>query len=159
MIRKRLSNFFWSLAEKMDPETVHYQMVNILGANNPEPVLPEVKKPTARDVVDAILDRPIEWVDWRELPYEARKNWGGNAKIVLENQAFQAVFGKKDKGVLTNGELVKGLIESAVRKSNNWQQIQDVRMTINGIELARELLEEMLFKEVVPTTDNINSAI
>lgn len=155
MWRLNLATVLIQLANKIYPDVLRGVIQEVVKEYKVE----EPKKPTARDLVDSILDRPIEWVDWRKLPHDARKNWGGNAKNVLENQAFQAVFGKKENGVLTNGELVKGLIESAIRKSTNWQQVQDVRMTINGIELARELLEEMLFKEVEPMNEEPNSAI
>lgn len=120
----------------------------------------ECPKPTATDVVNCILDRPIEWVDWKSLPHEARLHWSNDAQAVLNNPAFISLCGKmKDDARKTNGELVKTLIESGFRYSENLQAMKDVRMTINGIELIRENLEAMLYAEQPTTTEDIQAGI
>lgn len=120
----------------------------------------ECPMPTAKAVVDAIMDRPIEFVDWKSLPHEARLRWSNDARLVLTNPAFISICGKMiDQAKKTNGELVKILIESGTRYSKDFQQLQDVRMTINGIELVREELEKMLYREQPESTEDLNAAV
>lgn len=142
------------------------EFVQVGGDGLPLPLARHVDKishecpvPTATDVVNRILDRPIEWVDWKSLPEDARLQWSNDARSVLRNRAFISLCGKVvEQANKTNGELVKVLIESGVRYSETVQQMKDIRMTINGIELIRENLEKMLYQVDEPTMDDIHSA-
>lgn len=117
-------------------------------------------QPTATDVVNHILDRPIEWVNWKALPPEARLQWSNDAVAVLRNRAFISLCGRTiDREDKTNGELVKTLIESGFRHSETVEQLRNMRMTINGIELIRENLEKMMYQIDEPTMDDLNAAV
>lgn len=126
---------------------------------SPPHVCPAPPEPTAQALVDHVLGRPIEWVDWRSLPHEARLQWGNNALSVLRNPAFVSLCGQAldaEKGK-TNGELVKNIIESGFRHSSDYEDLKDARMTVNGIELVREKLEEMLYSEQESTQEDLYS--
>lgn len=115
----------------------------------------DYSKVSASKFVDYILERPIEWIKWRELNADQRQFWSNNAQAILNNPVFQSLIGKEG----TNGELVKMIIDNSFRQSKNYDMIKDARMTINGIELIREKLQEMLYNKPIETHDEINSAI
>jgi orotate phosphoribosyltransferase-like protein len=84
------------------------------------------------------------------MPLDMRKQWGADAKAVLENRCLQHIIGKSVTicdGVETNGEVIKRCIEAIARHSKSHEETENIRMTMNGIELVRELLEEMLYQE------------
>lgn len=117
--------------------------------------------PTARGVVDYILERPIEWVDWKGMPIDLRRAWGQKAKTALENDALCSIIGKSAlvHATESNGEIVKRCIEAVARRSHNHDETNGIRMTINGMELVRELLEEMLWTEDRDSQDDPNAPI
>lgn len=122
----------------------------------------EVKKevgPNAVDVVNKILNRPIVWTEYRKLPEGDRKSWGQFAMELLRNPVFISICGRIVDGEKTNGELVKTLIESGMRYCEDFQGMKDIRMTINGIELVRELVEDSLYQETKETFDNLNETL
>ncbi len=114
---------------------------------------------TAQNLVQSILGRPINWVNWRALPNSTRKAWRASAKECLNNQAFIALCGKTIDGEVSNGELVKDLLEFAAKDAVSFTQVQDMRMTINGIQLIREKLEEMRFEEPSESIETINDPL
>jgi hypothetical protein len=119
----------------------------------------DYSKVTASKFVDTLLERPIEWIKWEGLPPDQRLYWSNNAQSILSNPVFQSLCGKDQDGIKTNGELVKQIIENSFRQSSNYDMIKDARMTINGIELIREKLQEMLYSKPNETHDNIYSAL
>jgi hypothetical protein len=121
----------------------------------------KLSKPTAKALTDSILDRPIEWVRWSEMPEDARRHWADMAKSALNNEALQSLIGKSERigQRATNGEIVKRCIESIARHSKSHEETEAIRMTINGMELVRELLEEMLLPVEVESTEDIHAAI
>jgi len=122
---------------------------------------PDVRA-TVKDVVNQVLDRPLVFVDWRSLPIEARRRWGGDARGALQNKALQALIGRSGligEGEETTGELVKDCIEHIARNDNNFEEVPNMRMTINDIELIKKTLEDMLYLEPIETKDNLTSSI
>jgi hypothetical protein len=110
---------------------------------------------TSSDLVNAIMERPIEWVNWKALPQQERNAWSQEAQQVLRNRAFISLCGSNE----TNGELVKVLIEHIARYTKNHDETRDMRMTISGIELIRENLEAMVALQPLPSKDNVHSVI
>lgn len=116
---------------------------------------------TAKELVNSILDREIVWVDWKSLPTDARKAWGKDAEQALHNRTLQSLIGKSSAigGMNTSGELVKRCIEQIARRSKSHDETHDTRMIMCGVELIRELLEEMLVSEGHETKENLNEPI
>ena len=106
-------------------------------------------------LVGGILDRPIQWVKWREFNRDQRRMWGNEARALLENPVFRSLCGTKE----TSGEIVKDLIEKTFRYSERHEQTRDARMIMCGIELIREKVEEMLWNEQNETRDDILNPI
>lgn len=129
-------------------------------ADTPVPhACPAPPEPTAKALVDHVLGRPLEWVDWRSLPTEARIRWGNDALSALRNPCIVSLCGQSldlQKGK-TNGELVKNIVEAGFRQSDGYRQLKDARMVVSGIELVREKLEEMLYHEQEPTQEDLYS--
>lgn len=143
----------FSLRDWFDARSQLAQTREILVATQRELRKEQERRPTARDLTDAVTARPIAWTNWKEMPMDARKVWSDNAKSVLLNPAFISLCGKgygKDK---TNGELVKLLIEHGIRHAKDYDELQGIRMTMNGIELIREHLESMLIEEQKKPSD------
>lgn len=142
-----------SLLRKLDT------LIDIFLTEHDVPIRP--KEPVdPRGVVDAIMDRPLQWVNWRDLPLDARRTWSNDAKAVLSNQAFIALCGSIDKnGQPTNGELAKDIIEHIGRYSKDHAETRDMRMTLNGIELIRDRLSEMVIDEYQPSNEEPNAAV
>lgn len=118
--------------------------------------MPRVHKCSSKDVVNQILNKPLEWTEWRALPEEARKQWGNDALSLLNNRVFQSIFGKSEVlgGANTSGEYVKMCIENIARASSSQIETEQIRSLICGIERIREMIEEMIIVEdKIPVTD------
>lgn len=115
----------------------------------------------AKDVVNRILDRDIVTVDYGSMPEDARKSWGGEAKSALSNRCIQHLIGKVDEvtGKNTSGEIVRRCIENIARYSKSQEETERIRHIMIGVELIRDLLQEMLYKEVAATEEDINAPL
>ena len=103
------------------------------------------------DVLNTIISRNTKWMNTDKMPEDARIAWGKEAEGVLNNAVFQSVCGKKDRdGTLTNGEIVKTLMEDAFKYDKDGKTIRDARMIMVGIERVREEIERALYHN----TDN-----
>lgn len=107
-------------------------------------------KPKATDVVNAILDREIKFVDLSQLPLEARKALGNSAMAALANEAIILLLGKSSalkQGPETTGLVTKDILEYGMRHAKDVEELEALRYTLNGAELIREKLEALLFAE------------
>ena len=116
-------------------------------------------EPTATDVIEKVLKRPIQWVDKSKLDLANRRVWGGHARSLTDNPLFQAICGKigSDPSEDTSGELVKIMIEHIAKHSKNHEETRDLRMCINGIERIREEVNSWLFFENTSTNEELNA--
>lgn len=88
--------------------------------------------PTARDVVEQIFDRGIEWYDWNEGPIELRRQAYQDAQYFLNSEHIQNVI---------NYLIATGSKTAVLQNDPGSRAIRDFQMTINGIELLREELQ------------------
>jgi len=115
---------------------------------------------TPTEYVDAFLSRPMVWTDWRGMDLESRREWAKDAKNLLENRVFRSFCGYRDRsGIKTNGEMSKDIIEHLARHAKDYQEVIALRMTMNGIELVRDRVEESLLPEDRPSSDGIYDPI
>lgn len=119
------------------------------------------RRPTARHVVNRILDREIKWVNWQAMPEDKRRSWADQAKSALGNQALQSLIGVSETlgEKATNGEIVRRCIENIAKRSKDHRETENMRMIINGVELIRELLEEMLLPSQKESMEDIHAPI
>ena len=114
----------------------------------------------AKGVVERALGRDIVWIDKDKMNETDRLAWGNEAQALLDNRVFQSLVGQVDReGNKTNGEIVKNIIEGIARNSKDYDEVQFLRATINGIELIREYAEELLIKKDKETFDDLNAGI
>lgn len=116
---------------------------------------------TAKDLVNSILDRDIVTVDWSSMPEELRRGWGDDARQALSNRCIQHLIGKVDmvSGASTSGEIVRRCIENIARRSTSQEQTEYIRHIMIGVELIRELLQEMLSLGIEERVENPNSPL
>jgi hypothetical protein len=107
----------------------------------------EVATPNAIELVNSILDRPINWIKWDQMPRQQRKAWSDTALVALNNEALVSLIGTEKDGIKTNGELIKNLIEHSARYAVEKEEMRDMRMIICGVELVRDKLQEMIYIE------------
>ena len=106
----------------------------------------EAKDP--RNLLKNILNRDIKWIDVAGMDETQLAEWQANAKSALDNPVIKSLIGGiDDNGNLTNGEIVKNLIEYIARNSKDHGETRDLRMTINGAELIRQYLLEISSSE------------
>lgn len=117
----------------------------------------KLRKSLSKEVVDRIVDRPIKWIEWQKMPHDKKVEWYKNAQSVLRNIVFRSLVGSNEPRI--NGEIVKNIIEHIARHTENFEQVRDLRMTINGVELIKQYLEEIPNPEENVTKDEIYKAI
>lgn len=123
--------------------------------------MPRVHKCSSRTVINQILDRPLEWVEWKELPLDARKQWSNEAVALLNNRVFQSICGKSSLvgGKVSNGEYVKILIENIARHAKSFEETNNARQIILAIDRIKEMVEEMVIVERQVSQGDLNAAI
>lgn len=116
-------------------------------------------KCTAVKLTNTILDRETVWVAWKQMPAQERKNWSAIAKAALDNRALQSLIGrsKLTKEGETSGEIAKRIMENVTRSSKSQEQTENMRHILCGVELIRELLEEMVLVNEQPVLTDPNS--
>lgn len=123
-------------------KTENYQLRQLLDDLN--------KLSQEEKVIEKIIRRGIEWYDWKELNEAERKTYEQNALNILRNNVFQNEI----------NHTVADLVKEIALKSQNWEEVKDLRMTINGIELLRERLSDVSEpKEREKTFNNLDDVI
>ena len=94
----------------------------------------ELLKPSSPEkVIENILQRGISWYDYRELAEAKRVTYYSDAVNVLENNTLKNEI----------NHLLSDLVQHIAKKSTDFQEVRDLRMTINGVELLRERLSSI----------------
>ncbi len=91
------------------------------------------EKITATRVVEHILKRGIEWFDNEDLTFEQRVDYYNEAQRILDSQVFQNEI----------KYAVSDIVKFIASKDCPFEDIQGLRMTINGFELLKERLESI----------------
>jgi hypothetical protein len=102
-------------------------------------------KTNPQRAVEDILGREIKYLDVSKLTDEGRLAIYNEAQLLLRNRVFQSLVGK-----------AKNIIEQISRYSKNFDEVRDLRMTINGVELIRQYAEDIQDprQQVKKATDN-----
>ena len=82
-------------------------------------------------VVEKVLNRGIGWYDFETLPNDRKLEYIKKAKEIVENPVF-------------NNEInsaVADIVREIALMSQDFSQVKDLRMTINGLELLKERIE------------------
>lgn len=104
---------------------------------------------TAEIVIAKIIDRGINWYDWKELDTGKQKAYEQGALTILRSEVF-------------NNEIkhtVSDIVQEIAKNAKSWEEIMALRMTINGLELLKERLETISLVENEQTKDNLESVI
>lgn len=82
-------------------------------------------------VIEKIIGRGIGWYDFEELQIDKKLEYINKAKEIVENPVFLNEINCA----------VTDVIKEIALKSQDFDQVKDLRMTINGLELLKERLE------------------
>jgi arginyl-tRNA synthetase len=101
-----------------------------------------------RHVVKNLLKRDISWFDYKELKMDEQKGYVQAADGILKNATFQNEV----------NHACADIINDIAKSSISFEDVMAKRMTLNGIILLKERLEE-LGVDSLPERKNPYSAI
>ena len=107
------------------------------------------EKSTPERVVEKVLKRGISWYDFAELDDNDRRNYANEATRLLQSEVLE-----NEKNAV-----LKDLVEFIAKKSPDHKTTENLRMTINGIELLIERLGVISNNDREVTTDDIHDAV
>lgn len=85
------------------------------------------------EVIEAILKRGIKWYDYKELDFASQLSYYNNAVLARNNE----VLVNEVKHALSD------LVTHIANKSQNFEEVRDLRMTMNGMQLILDRLESI----------------
>lgn len=101
------------------------------------------------EVVKDVMKDDIKFYNYKELKPDERMNYFKSAQAALNNQAVQ----NEVKHIYTD------LVQHIATKSFNYDQVRDLRMTINGVKILIDRLNEVSSGEREKTKEDIYSSI
>lgn len=102
-----------------------------------------------KKIVENCFARGIEWYDYEDQAKELQKRYYDEAQSILTSQVFN---NEKNFLVATGAE-------SALLEALTPQQLRDFQMTINGLELLKNRLEEIKDPTKEQTKNNIHNGM
>ena len=106
----------------------------------------QLKSPKA--VIEAVIGRKTKWIDYEKMDETNQKKWFRATEELKRNAVFKSLFGYEDEDKRINGLLVRNLIEASVLESQNFRQMRDAQMSINGIELIHQYLDDIVDPDI-----------
>lgn len=107
----------------------------------------EMREP--KYVVEAILQRGINWYDYESLPYAERVIYHANAQAISRNETFQNEI----------KYLLADWINHLATQSKDFAEVRDIRAMMNGIEMMRKRFMEIKNPEKQTSKNTIHEAI
>lgn len=86
-----------------------------------------------KHVINKLLKEDLSWYDYEDLSPENRGNYVATGKSVLSNSTFQNEYKRA----------VIDIINEIAKESKSFEEVMALRMTINGMQLMKERLEEL----------------
>ena len=101
------------------------------------------------EVVKEVMNSDIEFYDYRELKPSERKAYFMEARAVLKNKTVQNEI----------RHIYADLVKHIATKSFSYDEVRDIRMTINGVKILMDKLEEISPGDEEPTKKDIHASI
>lgn len=109
-----------------------------------------MSKATSELVLEKIMKRGIEWFDYDKLDENAKKRYYADIQAVIKNGSF----------INELNHLIADQVEYIAREAKNWDEVMNIRMTINAVDMIKERLESVPDpRQPIPSMDNIDEAI
>ncbi len=102
-----------------------------------------------KKIVENCFKKGIKWYDYEEQAIELRKKYFQEAKSILDSD----VFNNEKNFLIATGA------EQALLDAMEPQQLRDFQMTINGMELLQNRLEEIKDPTVQETKRDIHAGL
>jgi hypothetical protein len=99
-----------------------------------------------KHVVRQILGRDLAWYDYKELLLDGQKAYVAMADSILKNTTYQNEI----------AHACADLINHIAKNTENFGQVRDARMTMNGIKLLVDRLEELGVESLPPNKTPFN---
>lgn len=102
-----------------------------------------------KKIVENCFAKGVIWYDYEEQPIELRQKYYEDARMILNSPVF---LNEKNYLVATGAE-------QALLDAMEPRQLRDFQMTINGLELLQNRLEEIKDPRQQETKDNIHNGV
>lgn len=102
-----------------------------------------------KKIVESCFERGVEWYDYEEQAIELQKQYYDEAQIILNSR----VFNNERNFLVATGA------ETALLEALSPQQLRDFQMTINGLELLKNRLEEIRDPNKEETKNDIHAGV
>lgn len=100
-------------------------------------------------VIANILKRDISFYPYEKLDYESQRDYYFEAQSILNNEVFKN----------ETKHLIADWVENIAYKSKDFQDVKDIRMTINGLEFFKERLKKITNPEKIETKNDLDNPI
>jgi hypothetical protein len=100
-------------------------------------------------VIENILKRDISFYPYEKLDYESQLSYYADAQSILNNEVFKN----------ETNHLIADWIEHLAYRSKSFEDVKDIRMTINGLEFFKERLKKITNPEKEQSFEELDSAI
>jgi len=94
-------------------------------------------------VIEAVMRRGIVWYDYTELQKDKQAIYYKDAQEFLKNETIMN----------ERKHFINDLVQEIAMSSENFEDVRDLRMTINGIETFFERLDDILDPSEPPKTE------
>ena len=109
-----------------------------------------LSRSTPELVLRKIMGRDISWFDYDKLDENAKKRYYADIQAVIKNGSF----------INELNHLIADQVEYIAREAKNWDEVMNIRMTINAVDMIKERLESVPDpRQPIPSMDNIDEAI
>jgi hypothetical protein len=103
----------------------------------------------AEKVIEEIIDRGIKWFDYESMNLSEKYQYYLEIKDVLNNKALKNEI----------DHYLSDLINEIAMSAKSYDEVMALRMSINGIKVLFERLEDIYDPTVKRSKDDLNSAI
>lgn len=108
-----------------------------------------IRPESAIDVLSYLTGKKISYYNYRALPYAEAVKYAERAREILENETFKNELNC----------LLTDLKEEIALRSKSYEEVQNLRMTINGLKILVERLESINVSTPEETFEDVHSGL
>lgn len=102
-----------------------------------------------QQVIEKTLQRDISFYPYEKLDHESQRNYYADAQSILNNEVFKN----------ETKHLIADWVEFIAYRSKDHNTTENIRMTINGLELLKERLGKITNPDKIETKEDLDSAV
>ena len=101
------------------------------------------------EIVAKVLKRGIDWYDYQKLDLAGRNSYWSDIQSVIMNESYQNEI----------NHFIADLVKEIAYGTKSFEDVRDLRMTINGVQTLQERLESITKYVDSESTDEIYEAL